>query len=231
MGRDAEPQMRQADRGARQCRDRADRRMRESTSTTMLPFSSFCEENSISFIIVGPEAPLAGVADRLARSRAFWSSAPEGRRPPRSSKTFTKEICDACAGPTAAYARFTDPAAAKAHIDATRRPHRGQGRRPCRWQGRDRGDDEDEAHAAIDDMFGGAFGEAGAEVVIEEFMTGEEASVLRALRRQVTAAHRHGAGSQAHRRGRHRPQHGRHGRLFPGPGPDREVADKAMTGS
>jgi hypothetical protein len=90
---------------------------------------------------------------------------------------------------------------------------------------------EAEAHAAIDDILGGAFGAAGASVVIEEFMTGEEASLLRPLRRHRHEGHRHGAGSQAHRRGRHRPQHRRHGRLFPRPDPDRRHSPPRWTGS
>jgi phosphoribosylamine---glycine ligase len=69
-------------------------------------------------------------------------------------------------------------------------------------------------------MFAGAFGEAGTSVVIEEFMEGEEASLLRAGRWRGRAAHRHGAGPQARGRGRHRPEYRRDGRLFAGAGAD-----------
>jgi phosphoribosylamine---glycine ligase len=75
----------------------------------------FCEENAIDFVVIGPEAPLAaGVADALtdAGIAAFGPSAAAARL--ESSKAFTKEVCDACGAPTAAWARFTDPAPAKA---------------------------------------------------------------------------------------------------------------------
>ena len=73
---------------------------------------------------------------------------------------------------------------------------------------------------AVDACFAGAFGAAGAEVVIEEFLEGEEASFFALCRRRARAAAGHGAGPQARRRRRHRPQHRRHGRLFAGAGHD-----------
>jgi phosphoribosylamine---glycine ligase len=80
---------------------------------------TFCEENAIDFVIIGPEAPLAaGVADacRAAGLLTFGPSAAAARL--EASKAFTKEVCDACAAPTAAWARFTDPAQAKDYIRA-----------------------------------------------------------------------------------------------------------------
>jgi phosphoribosylamine--glycine ligase len=70
---------------------------------------TFCEENAIDFVIIGPEAPLAaGVADatRAAGLLTFGPSAAAARL--EASKGFTKEICDACGAPTAGYARFSD---------------------------------------------------------------------------------------------------------------------------
>ena len=84
---------------------------------------TFCEENAIDFVIVGPEAPLAaGVADatRAAGILTFGPSAAAARL--EASKAFTKEICDACAAPTAAWARFTESAPAKAYIQAQGAP-------------------------------------------------------------------------------------------------------------
>ena len=78
----------------------------------------------------------------------------------------------------------------------------------------------EEALAAVDDCFAGAFGAAGAEVVIEEFLVGEEASFFALSDGETVAAARHGAGPQARRRRRHRPEHRRHGRLFAGAGDD-----------
>jgi phosphoribosylamine--glycine ligase len=138
---------------------------------------AFCEENAIDFVIVGPEAPLAaGVADaaRAAGLLTFGPSAAAARL--EASKAFTKEICDACKAPTAGYARFTDAAAAKEYIRATGAPLVVKADGLAAGKGVIMGMTEAEALAGIDEIFGGAFGAAGAEVVIEEFMAGEEAS-------------------------------------------------------
>ncbi len=137
----------------------------------------FAEENAVNFVIIGPEAPLAaGVADRLAEAGilAFGPSKEAARL--EASKSFTKEICDAAGAPTAAYAHFTDPTPAKDYIRAQGAPIVVKADGLAAGKGVIVAMDEDTALAAIDDMFGGAFGGAGAEVVIEEFMTGEEAS-------------------------------------------------------
>ena len=138
---------------------------------------TFCEENAIDFVIVGPEAPLAaGVADaaRAAGLLTFGPSAAAAKL--EASKAFTKEICDACAAPTAAYARFTEAAPARDYIRAEGAPIVVKADGLAAGKGVIVAMTEAEALAAIDDMFGGEFGAAGAEVVIEEFMAGEEAS-------------------------------------------------------
>ena len=138
---------------------------------------AFCEEHAIDFVIVGPEAPLAaGVADacRAAGILTFGPSAAAARL--EASKGFTKEICDACGAPTASYARFTEAEPAKAHVRAEGAPIVVKADGLAAGKGVIVAMTEDEALAAIDDMFGGEFGAAGAEVVIEEFMEGEEAS-------------------------------------------------------
>ena len=138
---------------------------------------AFCEEHAIDFVIVGPEAPLAaGVADacRAAGILTFGPSAAAARL--EASKGFTKEICDACGAPTAGYARFTEAEPAKAHVRAEGAPIVVKADGLAAGKGVIVAMTEDEALAAIDDMFGGEFGAAGAEVVIEEFMEGEEAS-------------------------------------------------------
>ncbi|WP_416881515.1 phosphoribosylamine--glycine ligase [Marivita sp.] len=138
---------------------------------------TFAEENSIDFVIVGPEAPLAvGVADRLrdAGLLVFGPSAEAARL--EASKSFTKEICDAANAPTAAYGHFTDAVAAKAYVRAQGAPIVVKADGLAAGKGVIIAETVAEAEAAIDDMFGGAFGGAGAEVVIEEFMQGEEAS-------------------------------------------------------
>ena len=138
---------------------------------------AFCEAQAIDFVIVGPEAPLAaGVADatRAAGVLTFGPSAAAARL--EASKAFTKEICDACGAPTAAYARFTESGAAKDHIRRMGAPIVVKADGLAAGKGVIVAMDEAEALAAVEDMFGGAFGAAGAEVVIEEFMIGEEAS-------------------------------------------------------
>ncbi|WP_319546900.1 phosphoribosylamine--glycine ligase [Ruegeria conchae] len=140
---------------------------------------SFAEENAIDFVIVGPEAPLAaGVADRLREAGVlvFGPSAEAARL--EASKSFTKEICDASGAPTAGYARFTEVEPAKAYIRAQGAPIVVKADGLAAGKGVIVAMDEQTALDAIDDMFGGAFGGAGAEVVIEEFMEGEEASLF-----------------------------------------------------
>ncbi len=138
---------------------------------------TFCEENAVDFVIVGPEAPLAaGVADatRAAGIATFGPSAAAARL--EASKAFTKEICDACGAPTAAYARFTDAPGARAYVTAKGAPQVIKADGLAGGKGVIMGMTLDQALQGIDDIFGGAFGAAGSEVVIEEFMAGEEAS-------------------------------------------------------
>lgn len=139
--------------------------------------ATFAEENAIDFVIIGPEAPLAaGVADRL-RSAGFLVFGPsQAAAQLEASKSFTKAICDAAGAPTAAYAHFTDADAARAYIRAKGAPIVVKADGLAAGKGVIVAMTEGEALAAIDDMFDGSFGAAGAEVVIEEFMDGEEAS-------------------------------------------------------
>lgn len=139
--------------------------------------AGFAAENAVDFVIIGPEAPLAaGVADQLraAGYTVFGPSAAAARL--EASKAFTKAICDAANAPTAAYARFTESAPAKAYIQEQGAPIVVKADGLAAGKGVIVAMTEAEALDAIDDMFGGEFGEAGAEVVIEEFMDGEEAS-------------------------------------------------------
>ena len=138
---------------------------------------TFAQENTIDFVIIGPEAPLAkGVADRLREVgiKVFGPSAEAAKL--EASKAFTKEICDAAGAPTAAYGHFTDADAAKAYVKQQGAPIVVKADGLAAGKGVIIAMDEQTALDAIDDMFGGAFGGAGAEVVIEEFMEGEEAS-------------------------------------------------------
>ncbi|MCG7519688.1 phosphoribosylamine--glycine ligase [Ruegeria sp. Ofav3-42] len=140
---------------------------------------SFAEENAIDFVIVGPEAPLAaGVADRLREAGVLVFGPSADAAQLEASKSFTKEICDASNAPTAAYARFTDAEPAKSYIREQGAPIVVKADGLAAGKGVIVAMDEQTALDAIDYMFGGAFGGAGAEVVIEEFMEGEEASLF-----------------------------------------------------
>ena len=139
----------------------------------------FAEASAVDFVIVGPEAPLAaGVADalRAAGVPVFGPSGAAARL--EASKAFTKEICDACGAPTAGYARFTDHAAAEAYLRKEGAPIVIKADGLAAGKGVIVAMTLEEALEGLAEIFGGAFGEAGAEVVIEEFMEGEEASLF-----------------------------------------------------
>jgi phosphoribosylamine--glycine ligase len=137
----------------------------------------FCRANAVDFVVVGPDAPIAaGIVDDLTAAgfKAFGPSRAAGRL--ESSKKFSKALCSAHNIPTAAYEHFTDPEAAKAYIRATGAPIVVKADGLAAGKGVVVATTLDEALAAVDMMFGGGLGEAGAEVVVEEFMEGEEAS-------------------------------------------------------
>jgi len=139
--------------------------------------ATFAEENTIDFVIIGPEAPLAaGVADRLRDAGLLVFGPSKAAAALEASKSFTKAICDASGAPTSTYGHFTDAEAARAHIRANGAPIVVKADGLAAGKGVIVAMTEAEALAAIDDMFDGSFGQAGAEVVIEEFLTGEEAS-------------------------------------------------------
>ena len=137
----------------------------------------FCEENAIDLVVIGPEAPLAaGVADDLRAAGILVFGPSKAAAQLEASKAFTKEICDACGAPTAAWARFSDAASAKAYVTAQGAPIVVKADGLAAGKGVVVAETLDQALDAIDMIFDGAFGAAGAEVVIEEFMAGEEAS-------------------------------------------------------
>ena len=138
---------------------------------------AFCRERAIGLVVVGPEAPLvAGLADDLAKAgiKAFGPSAAAAQL--EGSKGFTKDLCRDAGIPTAAYRRFKDAASAKAYASGHALPLVVKADGLAAGKGVVIAETLDEAHAAIEACFSGAFGAAGAELVIEEFLTGEEAS-------------------------------------------------------
>ena len=137
----------------------------------------FCEENAIDLVVIGPEAPLAaGVADDLRAAGILAFGPSKAAAMLEASKSFTKAVCDACGAPTAAWARFDAAEPARAYIRAQGAPIVIKADGLAAGKGVTVAMSEPEAIDAIDRAFGGEFGAAGAEVVIEEFMAGEEAS-------------------------------------------------------
>jgi phosphoribosylamine--glycine ligase len=139
--------------------------------------ASFCRDRSIDLVVVGPEAPLvAGIADDLRASGVKVFGPSKAAAQLEGSKGFTKDLCARQNIPTAAYGRFTAADAAKAYIRDQGAPIVVKADGLAAGKGVTVAMTEDEALAAIDDCFSGAFGTAGAEVVVEEFLDGEEAS-------------------------------------------------------
>jgi phosphoribosylamine--glycine ligase len=138
---------------------------------------AFCRDHRIDLVVVGPEAPLcAGIVDDLesAGVKAFGPSRAAAQL--EGSKGFTKDLCRANGIPTAAYERFKDARAAKTYIRARGAPIVVKADGLAAGKGVIVAQSQPEAEAAVDMMFSGGLGEAGGEVVIEEFLDGEEAS-------------------------------------------------------
>src|SRR5947199_118857 len=138
----------------------------------------FCRRNRIDFVVVGPEAPLvAGLVDALegAGIAAFGPS--QAAAALEGSKGFLKDLCARENIPTAAYRRFRDAAAAKAYIAAQGVPIVVKADGLAAGKGVTVAATLAQAYAAVDAALGeGRFGAAGAEIVVEECLQGEEAS-------------------------------------------------------
>ena len=138
---------------------------------------AFARVKGVELVVIGPEAPLVdGLADSLRAFgiAVFGPSASAARL--EGSKGFTKDLCTRANIPTAAYARHADKAAALADLPRFGLPVVIKADGLAAGKGVIIAETAAEAEAAIEDMFGGGFGTAGAEVVLEEFMLGEEAS-------------------------------------------------------
>src|SRR6202042_2902622 len=138
---------------------------------------AFCRANSIDFVVVGPEAPLcAGIVDDLeaAGIKAFGPSRPAAQL--EGSKGFTKDLCRSAGIPTAAYQRFRNADEAKAYARSRGAPIVVKADGLAAGKGVVVAENIAEAEAAIEMILGGELGAAGAELVIEECLVGEEAS-------------------------------------------------------
>ena len=141
--------------------------------------AAFCRDRQIGLVVVGPEAPLvAGLVDSLTREgiRAFGPTAAAARL--EGSKGFTKDLCAEFGIPTAAYRRFDNGAKAKAWVARQGAPIVVKADGLAAGKGVTVAASIGEAVNAIDECFTGAFGGAGGEVVVEEFLQGEEASLF-----------------------------------------------------
>ncbi|MEE8144818.1 MAG: phosphoribosylamine--glycine ligase, partial [Kiloniellales bacterium] len=139
---------------------------------------AFARDQAIDYVVVGPEAPLvAGLADRLAAAgiKAFGPSAAAAAL--EGSKGFTKDLCAKYGIPTAAYGRFTDAEAAKAYLRERSVPIVVKADGLAAGKGVTVAQNLAEAEAAVEAaLLDQTFGAAGAELVIEECLQGEEAS-------------------------------------------------------
>ena len=138
---------------------------------------AFCEAERIGLVVVGPEAPLVdGLADALRGVGVPVFGPSQAAAQLEGSKGFTKDLCERANIPTAGYVRTTSLEQATTALDTFSAPYVLKADGLAAGKGVVIAETREEAEAALADMFGGAFGEAGAEVVIEEFLEGEEAS-------------------------------------------------------
>lgn len=138
---------------------------------------AYCRRHAITFVVVGPEAPLvAGIADDLATAGIKVFGPSRAAAELEGSKGFTKDLCREFAIPTAAYERFTAAGPAKDYVRHMGAPIVVKADGLAAGKGVVVAMTLDEALAAVDMMFEGGMGAAGAAVVVEAFMTGEEAS-------------------------------------------------------
>ncbi|MCO4318506.1 phosphoribosylamine--glycine ligase [Phyllobacterium sp. 21LDTY02-6] len=139
--------------------------------------TAFCRENAVDFVVIGPEAPLvAGLADdlRAAGISVFGPSKAAARL--EGSKGFTKDLCARFGIPTGDYQRFSEAGPAKDYIRSKGVPIVVKADGLAAGKGVVVAFGLEEALDAVDACFDGAFGGAGAEVVVEEYLEGEEAS-------------------------------------------------------
>ncbi|SOE70417.1 phosphoribosylamine--glycine ligase [Burkholderia sp. OK233] len=157
-----------------------DERLRNVDITDPAELADFVEKEQIAFTLVGPEGPLAAGIVNLFRSRGLKIFGPSKEAAQlESSKDFAKAFMKRHAIPTAEYETFADVAAAHAYLDAKGAPIVIKADGLAAGKGVVVAQTLEEAHAAVDMMLSdNKLGDAGARVVIEEFLAGEEASFI-----------------------------------------------------
>ena len=190
----------------------------------------FCARENIALVVVGPEAPLVdGIVDSLTAAglKAFGPSKAAAQL--EASKGFTKDFCQEFNIPTARYSRFDNAEAARAYARAQDLPIVIKADGLAAGKGVIIANHEDDALQAIDMCFGGSFGAAGSEVVIEEFLMGEEASFFAFVDGTATAPL---ATAQDHKQigdGDKGPNTGGMGAYSPAPILTQDVCDRVMS--
>ncbi|WP_301750853.1 phosphoribosylamine--glycine ligase [uncultured Erythrobacter sp.] len=138
---------------------------------------AFCGDKAIDLVVVGPEAPLVdGLSDSLRAAAVPVFGPSQAAAQLEGSKGFTKDLCARAGIPTAGYVRTASLEEARAALARFQPPYVLKADGLAAGKGVVIAETLAEAETALADMFGGGFGAAGAEVVIEEFMQGEEAS-------------------------------------------------------
>ncbi|WP_406805475.1 phosphoribosylamine--glycine ligase [Burkholderia semiarida] len=157
-----------------------DERLKNVDITALDELADFAEREGVAFTLVGPEAPLAAGIVNLFRARGLKVFGPTREAAQlESSKDFAKAFMKRHGIPTADYETFADAAAAHAYIDAKGAPIVVKADGLAAGKGVVVAMTLEEAHAAVDMMLSGnKLGDAGARVVIEEFLDGEEASFI-----------------------------------------------------
>jgi phosphoribosylamine--glycine ligase len=139
--------------------------------------AGFCRQKDIGLVVVGPEQPLIGGLVDYLESQGIAAFGPSKTAAQlEGSKGFTKDLCRTHDIPTAAYGRFGSEEDALAYVRAHRLPVVVKADGLAAGKGVVVAQTSTEAERAVKSMFAGAFGESGAEVVIEEFLEGEEVS-------------------------------------------------------
>ena len=138
---------------------------------------TFCKDNAIHLVVCGPEAPLVAGLGNALRSAGIPVFGPDAAPAQiEGSKGFTKDLCTEADIPTAGYVRCDSKADAITALGQFQSPYVIKADGLAAGKGVIIAENHEDALAALENMFGGGFGDAGASVVIEEFMTGEEAS-------------------------------------------------------
>ena len=191
---------------------------------------AFCREKNIDFVVVGPEQPLVnGLVDALEAAGFDAFGPTQAAAQLEGSKGFTKDLCAEYDIPTAAYQRFNNAPKAKMYVRQQGAPIVIKADGLAAGKGVVVAETVEEACEAIDACFEGSFGEAGAEVVVEEFLQGEEASLFAICDGQTAVLM---GTAQDHKRvgdGDTGPNTGGMGAYSPAPVLTQELIDEVMT--